>query len=62
MITHCTDSQILKWDCKLCKNITLTENVMIQNATYSISGFLGYSKKYDQIIISWRGTVDAKNW
>jgi hypothetical protein len=35
---------------------------MIQNATYSISGFLGYSKKYDQIIISWRGTVDAKNW
>ena len=62
MITHCTDQQITSWNCKICKNITLTDVSMISNSTYDISGFIGYSVKYNQIIISWRGTIDAKNW
>jgi hypothetical protein len=62
MITHCTDSQIIAWNCKICKNITMTDTAIISNATYSISGFIGYVKKYNQIVISWRGTIDAKNW
>lgn len=62
MITHCTDSQITNWNCKLCKNATLGDVSVIQNQTYDIVGYIGYSKAYNQIIVSWRGTVDTKNW
>jgi ribosomal protein S26 len=62
MITHCTDSQITNWSCKLCKTNVLTDVALIQNATYDIAGYVGYSKTHNQIIFSWRGTVDMKNW
>lgn len=62
MITHCTDQQIIAWNCKLCKNVTLTDVYLIQNQTYNIAGFIGYNKVHNQVIISWRGTVDLKNW
>lgn len=62
MITHCTDSQIMSWNCKICKNAPLTDISLIQNQTYNIAGYIGYSKAYNQIIVSWRGTVDLKNW
>ena len=62
MITHCTEAQITNWNCKICKNATLADLVVIQNQTYSIYGFIGYSKAHNQIIVSWRGTVDMKNW
>lgn len=62
MITHCSDAQIQKWDCKLCKQITLTDLIIIQNATYNIAGYAGYFKSLNQIVVSWRGTVDIKNW
>ncbi len=62
MITHCTDTQITQWNCKLCKNLPLTDVAIIQNQTYSVYGFVGYSKLHNQVIVSWRGTVDIKNW
>ncbi len=62
MITHCTDSQIINWNCKICKNTSFTDIALIQNQTYDIAGYVGYSKVLNQIIISWRGTVDMKNW
>jgi len=62
MITHCTEAQITQWNCKICKNATLTDLAVIQNQTYNIYGFIGYSKAHNQIIVSWRGTVDIKNW
>jgi predicted lipase len=62
MITHCTDPQITNWSCKLCKSNVLTDVALIQNSTYDIAGYAGYSKAHDQIIVSWRGTVDTKNW
>ena len=62
MISHCTEAQITQWNCKICKNATLTDLTVIQNQTYNIYGFVGYSKTHNQIIVSWRGTVDIKNW
>lgn len=62
MISHCTDTQITQWNCKLCKNVTLTDVAVINNQTYNIYGFVGYSKSLNQIIVSWRGSVDIKNW
>lgn len=62
MITHCTDAQITQWNCKTCKSVPLFDVAIIQNQTYDIYGFVGYSKTHNQIIVSWRGTVDMKNW
>jgi hypothetical protein len=62
MITHCTDAQIKSWNCKICKDVILSEIALVQNSTYDIAGFVGYSKVYNQVIVSWRGTVDMKNW
>lgn len=62
MITHCTDSQISSWNCNVCKNFPMTDIILVQNLTYNIFGFVGYSKTLNQIIVSWRGTVDTKNW
>ena len=62
MITHCSDSQITNWNCKICKNAPLADVALVQNQNFNIAGYVGYSKAHNQIIVSWRGTVDLKNW
>ena len=34
----------------------------IVNTATQISGFIGYDKSKNAIVIAWRGTVDTKNW
>ena len=51
------------WSCALCK-----KHPSIQNLTYiedlpaEIVGFVGYDRDANEILLSWRGTIDARNW
>lgn len=63
MITHCSTQQIESWNCRLCKDYPYMSHIsQIENKVAEISGFIGFDSLANAIVISWRGTVDTKNW
>ena len=62
-LAFCTKECVEAWNCKSGAkapkliNVTYIEN----NATKAVS-YIGYDPENKKIIISWRGSCNAKNW
>lgn len=62
-IIHCSKEQIVDWSCKICSTTPkVTEVVYIKNNRTNVVGYVGYSASDKEIIVSFQGTKDAKNW
>ena len=62
-ITHCSREQIVAWNCKICGTTPrLTDVSYLYNNRTNVMGYAGYNAADREIVVSWRGTKDAKNW
>jgi hypothetical protein len=62
-ITHCTAKQVTDWSCKICVSTPrLTDVVYILNNRTNVMCYIGYNPSDKEIVVSWRGTKDARNW
>lgn len=61
-ISYEPESDILNWNCTLCRNISFLEPKVVKNNTNSVFGFIGMSTEYNRIIVAFRGSVDIANW
>ena len=62
-VTNCNDYQISNWACKICSKVEKPIDIqVISNTVANLKGFVGYLPFLKKIIVSFRGTRDAKNW
>lgn len=62
-IIHCTKEQVVNWSCKICSTTPkITEVAYIFNNRTNVVGYVGYSEQDKEIIVSFQGTKDARNW
>jgi predicted lipase len=63
VITHCSNEQIEKWNCTLCKSTPhLSEVTVVESTATKIKGFVGYDASTQAIVVAWRGTDNNLNW
>jgi len=63
---YCPESQLQTWTCKWCHNNTnigsFTPTAFPQDKKSDTFGFVGYSSQLKQIVVSFRGTHNLRNW
>ena len=63
LIAHCTQDQIVNWHCKLCSQTEQLKDLQyIENKQAQIMAFAGYMESIDNIVFTFRGTINATNW
>ena len=62
-IAYCKYSDVQKWSCDLCKKHTNFINITnIIDSYASIYAYVLYNKDLQEIILTWRGSIDIKNY
>ncbi len=61
---HCSASTLKSWTCGVAcqKNTGVTNVTPIINDAKGTYGWVGYSTKDNQIVVSFRGSVNVENW
>ena len=61
-VAYESQSSIDAWSCNPCKNIHIMNQKSFFNSVADIQGFAGYLPDIKAILLSFRGSVDTKNW
>mgnify|MGYP000232887710 CR=1 FL=1 len=62
-LAYCPKKCLLAWDCESGKQFTnFGEVTHVNNAITLASAYIGYEKKKNLIIVSYRGSANAQNW
>lgn len=63
MATHCSESHLIHWNCKICKEgEKVIDLSYIDMKITNMVGYIGYLPSKNLIIVAVRGTKDIKNW
>ena len=61
-VAYESQKSIDAWSCPACKNIRITNQKSFFSSVANIQGFAGYLPDFSAILLSFRGSVDTKNW
>lgn len=62
-IVGCSAKAVEDWSCKLCqKHKNIVNVTRLHNSLASVVGYIGYDSDNNDIILSWRGSADTRNW
>ena len=57
--SYCSDDSLINWNCKLCENTDILENIIDNNGARAL---IGYSSSYNSLFVSFRGSENIQNW
>ena len=61
-VAYESQTSIDSWKCVVCQNIKIVNQKSFFSSTADIQGFAGYLPDLSAILLSFRGSVDTKNW
>lgn len=62
-VSYCEAQHIRNWSCSPCQVVPpLTSLHVVQDPSANFQGIIGFSKRYQSVIVAFRGSMDVKNW
>lgn len=62
-IAYCPEDKVKNWNCKDCQTYnTIQDLQIIENKKKDIFAYVFYDTLLQKIVLSWRGSIDSKNY
>lgn len=58
----CPSASLFSWTCEWCTTPGVTTVAVIKDDETGVFGFVAFSKKNSEIVVSFRGSVNPQNW